>query len=138
MRMLAMFAVLVVLAGCSAPPRDDQPLKISDPAIETGPTRIAWDDPVWPEQATKTMAEFTVVLAITISKAGTVSEVKVVSAPDPEIAQAAVDAVKEWLYKPALRKDGTPVAVVQTLSLTRVHTPRPTISGGLAAGARTR
>jgi protein TonB len=46
-------------------------------------------------------------LLATISKTGGISTVKVISG-DANLARAAVDAVKQWKYKPYLL-DGSPV-----------------------------
>jgi len=65
--------------------------------------------PSYPIIARTTHVEGTVVLAATISKAGTIENLRVVSGP-AMLQQAAVDAVKTWRYKPYVL-DGQPVEV---------------------------
>jgi len=65
-------------------------------------------EPVYPAQALLSRLEGTVVLVAVILEDGTVrDDVKVVEGP-LELAQAAVDAVKHWRYKP-FELDGKPV-----------------------------
>jgi len=65
--------------------------------------------PQYPVIAKTMHAEGTVVLAATISKAGTIENLRVVSGPSV-LQQAALDAVKTWRYRPYLL-DGQPVEV---------------------------
>ena len=53
--------------------------------------------------------EGAVELVATISKSGDISAVKVASG-NPQLARAAVDAVKQWKYKPYLL-NGEPVEI---------------------------
>jgi protein TonB len=65
--------------------------------------------PVYPASALQMHIEGTVELLATISKAGDISAVKIVSG-DPRLARAAVDAVKQWKYKPYLL-NGEPLEI---------------------------
>jgi protein TonB len=65
--------------------------------------------PPYPVIARTMHVEGTVVLAATISKAGTIENLRVVSGPQL-LQQAALDAVKTWRYKPYML-DGQPVEV---------------------------
>jgi protein TonB len=71
--------------------------------------------PVYPSLARAMRVEGTVVLAATISKNGTIENLRVVSG-SPMLQQAALDAVKTWLYRPYLL-DGEPVEVETTVSV---------------------
>jgi TonB family protein len=55
--------------------------------------------PVYPAQARLLRLEGTVILAAMVMEDGTVRDIKVVEG-SPVLAQAAVDAVKSWRYKP--------------------------------------
>jgi periplasmic protein TonB len=59
--------------------------------------------------------EGTVVLQATISKSGTIENLRVVSGP-AMLQQAALDAVKQWQYKPYLL-NGEPVEVETTVNV---------------------
>jgi TonB family protein len=63
----------------------------------------------YPQKASANGVEGTVVLNVLISDAGAVNEATVVSG-DPDLAQAAVDAIKQWKYKP-YTADGKPTPV---------------------------
>lgn len=63
--------------------------------------------PSYPANALRMRIEGPVQLLATISKTGDISAVKVLSG-DANLAHAAVDAVKQWKYKPYLL-DGSPV-----------------------------
>jgi periplasmic protein TonB len=65
--------------------------------------------PVYPATALRLRVEGTVELMATISKSGDISQVKVVSG-DSQLSKAAVDAVKQWKYKPYLL-NGEPVEI---------------------------
>ncbi|MGA7512333.1 MAG: TonB family protein [Candidatus Sulfotelmatobacter sp.] len=65
--------------------------------------------PVYPPSALQMHVEGAVELVATISKSGDISAVKVASG-NPQLARAAVDAVKQWKYKPYLL-NGEPVEI---------------------------
>jgi protein TonB len=71
--------------------------------------------PVYPHIAIAAHMEGTVILAATISKAGTIENLRVVSGPSL-LQQAAVDAVSTWRYRPYLL-DGQPVEVETTVNV---------------------
>jgi protein TonB len=71
--------------------------------------------PVYPSLARAMHVEGTVALAATISKGGTIENLRVVSGP-PILQGAALDAVKTWLYRPYLL-DGAPVEVETTINV---------------------
>ncbi len=77
--------------------------------------------PVYPASARQMQVEGTVELLATISKTGSISGVKVVSG-NPQLTHAAVDAVKQWKYKPYLL-DGVPVEI-QTQVTVNFKLPR--------------
>jgi periplasmic protein TonB len=65
--------------------------------------------PVYPPAAIQMRIEGAVELQATIAKTGNISAVKVLSG-DNELAHAAIDAVKQWKYKPYLL-NGEPVDI---------------------------
>jgi protein TonB len=71
--------------------------------------------PRYPAIAVATRTEGTVVLAATISKAGVIENLRVVSGP-AMLKEAALDAVKTWRYKPYLL-DGQPIEVETTVQV---------------------
>jgi len=57
----------------------------------------------------------TVVLQAVVGKGGQVSELRILSGP-PMLQQAALDAVKQWVYRPYLL-NGSPVEVMTTVNV---------------------
>lgn len=72
--------------------------------------------PKYPAKARKKKVQGTVILQAVVRKDGTVGSVTVLKSPGPrfDFDEAAMVAVRQWRYKPAL-KDGKPVDVHFTL-----------------------
>ena len=77
--------------------------------------------PSYPANALRLRIEGPVQLMATISRKGDISAVKIISG-DPSLARAAVDAVKQWRYRPYLL-DGSPVEI-QTQITVNFKLPR--------------
>jgi TonB family protein len=73
-------------------------------------------NPVYPREAKEAGITGTVVLDAVINKTGEVENLKVVSGPR-ELQQSALDAVRQWTYKPVM-VDGEPVEVETTINVT--------------------
>ena len=71
--------------------------------------------PVYPKEAKDAGIGGTVVVKGVIAKDGSLQQVEYVSGPE-ELKQAAIDAVKQWQYKPEMLA-GKPVEVGTTISL---------------------
>jgi TonB family protein len=71
--------------------------------------------PAYPSSALRMRTEGGVKLLATIGKTGNVTEVKVVSG-EPLLTQSAVEAVKQWKYKPYLL-NGDPVEIQTEISI---------------------
>ncbi len=69
----------------------------------------------YPDAARTAGIQGTVILKVVTSETGDVKEVETVSG-DPLLAQAAIDAVKQWKYKP-YTLDGSPVEMETQLSI---------------------
>lgn len=84
----------------------------------TPPERIAVVQPVYPEEARKNRAQGKVTLQAVIEVDGTIGDVRVEKGvPEaPALEEAAVEAVRQWRYKPALR-NGTPVRIYFTINV---------------------
>jgi protein TonB len=81
----------------------------------TGGTLIQKTSPVYPAIAKQARITGTVTMQVTITKAGTVTGVHVISGPTA-LQQAAMDAVRNWRYKPFMLNN-QPVEVQQSLSV---------------------
>ena len=80
------------------------------------PVVLTHVQPAYPEEARKNRIQGVVKLSAVVDEKGVVSSVEPIDSPDPALAQAAVDAVKNWTYKPATRK-GKPVKVSLTVTV---------------------
>jgi TonB family protein len=76
---------------------------------------ISRPDPVYPPDAKAAHRQGSVVLHFTVTKAGTVENLTIVSGPE-EFRQSAIDAVSEWKYRP-YRQNGEPVEKDQTITI---------------------
>jgi len=72
--------------------------------------------PVYPEEAKKAGIQGSVVLEIVISKEGVPTDLRVASGPR-ELQNSAIDAVRQWRYKPYLL-NGDPIEVTSTVTIT--------------------
>jgi TonB family protein len=71
--------------------------------------------PVYPKEAKKKHITGAVLLHATIGKDGTIENLEYVSGP-PELTPSAMEAVKQWRYKPTLLR-GEPIEVDTTISV---------------------
>jgi protein TonB len=71
--------------------------------------------PVYPDIAKQARVQGVVILECTISPQGKVSDVKVLRGI-PLLDQAAIEAVKQWVYTPTLL-NGVPVPVIMTVTV---------------------
>ncbi len=71
--------------------------------------------PVYPAIARASGTQGTVVLAASISRTGTIENLRVISGSQM-LQQAAIDAVKMWRYRPYLLS-GEPVEVETTINV---------------------
>jgi TonB family protein len=79
------------------------------------PKRIKNVTPVYPEIAKQARVQGVVILEATISPRGDVTSVRVLRGI-PLLDQAAIDAVKQWVYSPTLL-NGVPVPVIMTVTV---------------------
>jgi protein TonB len=96
-------------------------------AVATGPTKIRVGGnvqatnlitqvrPVYPPAAKEQRIQGAVKLEATIGPDGKVEDLRVVSG-HPLLVQAALDAVKDWVYRPTLL-NGNPVTVVTSIDV---------------------
>jgi periplasmic protein TonB len=90
-----------------APANMPSAIKISGGVLQG--LRLKRVDPVYPASARANGIQGQVTLHVIVGKDGHIQSISVVSGPD-ELKAAALDAVKQWTYKPYLL-NGEPVAV---------------------------
>jgi TonB family protein len=102
-------------------------------AEPTGPVRVSAGviagqivskvAPLYPAEARKAHISGTVIIRALISKDGEIIKAEVISGPDL-LRDAALDAVKQWKYKPYLLK-GKPVEVDTQITVNFAFAPSP-------------
>ena len=99
------------IAAAPASPAAPQEKKSREPMLELDeqPSPVKTVPPKYPEAAVKDSVEGTVYLNVQIDAKGIVGGVTVLKSTNPILNQAAIDAMKQWTFKPAI-KGGSPVA----------------------------
>ena len=98
----------------AAPPPPARPLRAGIDVRE--PHRVKNVDPVYPQLAVDSRVQGIVILECEIDARGHVDRVKVVSG-NVLLTDAAVEAVKQWVYTPTL-VNGVPVPILMNVTLT--------------------
>ena len=96
------------------------------PEKPEGPLRVGGDvkapviqhrvDPVYPDMARKTRVAGIVIVEAIINKDGSVEQVKVIKGLPMGMSESAVEAVKQWKFKPGTL-NGEPVEVIFNLTV---------------------
>jgi TonB family protein len=98
-----------------APKKITKKIMVS-PGVMAG-NKISGSVPVYPEEAKKAKISGTVVLYLTIDKEGVPTDIRVKESPSPMLDTSAVDAVRDWRWKPYLL-NGDPVEVETEVNVT--------------------
>jgi TonB family protein len=89
------------------------PTRITVPAREMQGNLLTKAVPIYPPAAKKARIQGDVALNLVIGADGKAEEVRVISGPQ-ELQQSALDAVRQWTYKPYLL-NGDPIEVETTV-----------------------
>lgn len=89
-------------------------LKISDATLQAN--QLSHLDPVYPDSARANHASGRVVLHLVIGTDGRIHSLALVSTPDPDLAIAAIAAVRTWTYRPFMQ-NGVPTDVEVTIGV---------------------
>jgi protein TonB len=90
-----------------------RPLKLSEPIVQA--QLISRVEPRYPPLAAQIHLQGTVLLHAIISRDGTITSLEVVNG-HPLLVQAALDAVRQWRYRPTML-NGEPVEVETTITV---------------------
>lgn len=90
------------------------PVKVSSGVIAG--LAVSQPKPIYPERARENRVSGTIVLGATIGRDGRVHSLRLLSVPDPDLAIAAIAAVRQWTYKPYLFQ-GEPTEVMTTITV---------------------
>ncbi len=121
----AMFIVLVLMLsfGLSMPFAQTSGTDEKEKAFQvktkdvSEPVLVNKVNPSYPKEAKEDKVQGTVIVDITIDTEGSVIEAKATKSPDARLSTAAIDAIKQWKFKPALNKAGKPVQVLATVTV---------------------
>jgi TonB family protein len=122
-------AAYPVAAQDAIPAPTGRPIRVSGGTIAGN--LLSRPNPVYPAEARAKGIGGAVILHALISKAGMIENLTVISGP-PELQASAIDAVKQWTYKPYLL-NGEPVEVETTITVNYTFGGGP--GGGSAGGA---
>ncbi len=81
------------------------------------PVLVSKVNPAYPADAKSEKISGPVELKVTIGPDGSVVEAEAVKSPDSRLSEAAIKAVKQWKYKPAINKEGKAVQVIATVKV---------------------
>ena len=125
-RALAAWAAATVLTGCVS--AQDWPIYVP-PNVQAGKL-IRHVDPEYPPLGKRMRISGAVELAVWIADAGDVNEIRLIRG-HPLLVAAAIDAVKQWRYRPTLW-NGRPhdVWTIVTLNFTMRSDGAPDQPGG--------
>lgn len=102
-----------VVGGLPDAPPPTQAVRVGGQIKE--PKKVHNINPSYPDIAKQARVQGIVILECTISPQGKVTDVKVLRGI-PLLDQAAIDAVKQWVYTPTLL-NGVPVPVIMTVTV---------------------
>jgi len=102
------------------PPLDDSMVLIQAPGEKQfeGPTCARCPRPDFSEDAMRTRFQGTILLRVQILPDGIPARISVVKGLPCGLTEKAFDAVERWTFQPAMRADGTPVAVEVPVEVT--------------------
>ncbi len=98
------------------PPKPTAPQRVKQGGQVTAASLVTQTRPVYPALARQARIQGSVILHAIIDKDGKVAQLEVISG-HPLLVQSALDAVKQWRYKPTML-NGDPVEVDTTITVT--------------------
>jgi protein TonB len=106
----------MVSAAAPPPPKPAAPTRVKQGGNVTAASILQQTRPLYPPLARQARIQGNVVLHAIIDKDGKVAQLEVISG-HPLLVQSALDAVRQWRYKPTLL-NGDPVEVDTTITVT--------------------
>jgi protein TonB len=108
---LPLCLLVACASGAPAPPPAADAVQAADDAslsFDEPPVLDKWVTPFYPEYARQNNVEGLVTLRVTVKASGGVEDVRVMESTDHVFDEAALEAARQWRFKPA-RKDGKKV-----------------------------
>ncbi len=101
-------------------PPPPPPPKVTEPVRPGGlikmPAKIHTQPPVYPPMAIAARIQGIEIIEAIISTTGAVQDARVMRSPSPLLDQAALEAVRQWVFTPTLL-NGNPVPVILTVTV---------------------
>ncbi len=111
----AVLLVLMLAVGCACALPQQEKSKAEDPSL-VKPVLIEKVAPKYPEDAKAEKVTGQVIIDAYVGADGKVLEAKATNNPDPRLEKAALEAFKQWKFKPATVK-GKPVKAKMTVTI---------------------
>ena len=124
-RLIALFLALIAAASVSLAQVRVSRVRVAESVMEDQLVKTV--PPAYPPQALHAKVQGKVELQVTISKSGNVENVQLISG-HPILASAAIDAVRQWQYKPYLL-NGMPVEVETKVHVNFTLSDQPSADG---------
>ncbi len=118
---------LLYSASQAFPQTEKSPEPLQVPPETVQPLLVKRVAPVYPPLARQARIQGTVILNVVINKSGEVEDVKLIRG-HPLLAPAAIQAVKQWRYRP-YEKDGEPVEIETTVQVNFKLADNPPVNG---------
>lgn len=129
-RLTALLLLLITLTALASAQAVPQRVRVANTIISQQiVTKVA---PAYPPLARQAKIQGAVVLKVQISKSGDVESLQLISG-HPILAPAAIEAVKQWKYKPYLL-NGEPVEVETSVTVNFTLSDKPAAENEGAAG----
>ncbi len=127
------FISLRILGFMPSEAKKGEPVK----AVGTiqSPKLVKMVNPAYPEEAKKAGVEGIVILEATTNEDGRVVDAKVLKSLDPALDQAALDAVKQWVYEPKVI-DGKRRGITFTATVRFALDKGKSTKGGVESGVK--
>lgn len=110
-RLLFLFAILGAVAVSARAQTDEIYTKVDE-----NPVPVKTPPPRYPDSLKREGVSGVVAVVIVIDEKGGIMDCKIAKSSHPDFERPALEAVKNWKFKPA-KKDGNPVKVRVTVPL---------------------
>lgn len=91
---------------------EPKPIRVEGTAAQNNLTGKV--QPIYPGAAKSAGVQGTVELEITVTRDGIPAELRVVRSPSDDLSESALEAVRQWRYRPTLL-NGSPVEIISTV-----------------------
>ena len=115
----ALFCFVGIVAAAQQPVPDEPKKEIYKAGVNgvRMPKCQHCPDPEYSPEARKKRYEGVVVLAVVVTAEGKTTDIQVIRSPGMGLDEKAIEAVRKWKFKPAM-KDGKPVNVQVPIEIT--------------------